>query len=158
MSITASVEVKKGVFLPLNGKIESSKAIATLILEPLSSYCFKDEEQPDEIDIWFSELTSRMTENICLIVQAEYDGNWNYSENEYERYLNDKKIEFEQAKNFVLPDWIIGRPGSDKYLQTVRSREFIIMTEGEFSEACKDNERTWTNTKALKLCIDDLIR
>lgn len=119
MGIWAHLEVKRGVYLYLADGRCYSKAVATFI-SSLECYCNLQiasrrlDDNNKEIFEWFSTITSRMVEDLCLVGKIAY-GFWEYSENDYERYFDNEKQAYERAKNFSLPSWLIDRPGADEY-------------------------------------------
>ena len=90
MSFHARLETNNNNVFPLalpNGTT-GGKALSAFIV-PLELFC-RGEAEP-EVQTWFTELESKQT--LCQIteplLQSWYDGNWQYQEDEYERYLQE---------------------------------------------------------------------
>lgn len=130
MSITAEVEVEGGELLPLTSYGTGSKAIATFI-EALSTYCDDEnvDDSPTEVVEWFSTIEARMTENLCTIQYSTY-GFWDYSLEEYERFVDDMK------ENGVLD----------------------IPSKEEFVQTYQEIEQKWIDIILLHKSLDNLIR
>lgn len=163
MGIDAKFEIEKEKFVTLADGRWYSKAIASFILEPLMNYCklkgasnpLKDLEK--EIDEWFSSITSRMGEDLCLLEKIMYNY-WDYSEDEYERYFNEMKWAFEMDKNPGIPDWLADRPDIDDAVQAAKNRGYIILSEEEFLNTCREIEQKWVDINLVQKTIADLLR
>ncbi len=164
--IEAALEVEKGTYLPLTIGFKFSKAFATFILEPLTTYCdllIEDHplrESDEEIYVWFTAITSRMTEDLCLLRNITY-GFWEYSIDEYDRYFKDKKEIYEREKIMGFPRWIADRLSAEEYAkaeQESKNRKFEIMSEEEFVKMCSGIEQKWADIDIVRRTIDDLIR
>jgi hypothetical protein len=90
MSIEACVEVQKGIYLDA----PCSKAVATFCLLPLMVYCdFRsgrwEDEEYKEMNEWVSAIASRMQEDLCILERAISSSEWDYSEDDYERFCGE---------------------------------------------------------------------
>ena len=90
MSFRARLETNNNDVFPLllsDGTTGGNALLALLV--PLELFCRGEAES--EVQIWFTELESKHT--LCQIteplLQSWYDGNWQYQEDEYERYLQE---------------------------------------------------------------------
>jgi hypothetical protein len=134
MSITASFEVAKNVYLPSLEDHVSSKAIANL-LGILNLYCDyrADPESVADADdkqivAWFASISAKMSHDICLLNRSWYAG-WEYEAEEYQEYLR----------------------GEQQY-----HRE-QVMTPEQFAANCAQTENAWLDLNELRKTIGDLI-
>lgn len=160
MGIRAKVEIGNKKFLPIHPQGYGSKAIATFI-NALSNYCHRFDIKDVSIEIieWFSSLEANMMENLCVIESSTY-GVWDYSEWEYERYVNEMRSSREQAQNLdsTKLDWLIELNGYEDYLHELENGESDILSKEKFIQACREIEQKWVETNALHGSVNDLIR
>jgi hypothetical protein len=132
MSVDAHLEVDTGKHLDLSNDFGASKAIATFI-EVISVYCdsdkYRDLDGLKEIYEWFLEITSNMSEDLCVLDRIFY-GFWEYAETDYDRYL------LELKENDLSS---------------------VVLSKEEFIGRCKEFDNKWIDVDVLKVVIDDLV-
>lgn len=117
MSVEATVETEHGERLLLwhpNGLL-GGNPIASFLLS-LSIYCDKDDDDFEETREWFSRLESVSEVSLCELAQpllsGRYFGDWDYREDEYERFSAQNqgrplsKAEFKQILQQLANMWV----------------------------------------------------
>jgi hypothetical protein len=89
----------------------TSDAVFSFCHEALISYCHRAEWSRDDRDFyaglleWFTPIANRMTEPLCLLNQAAIP-RWEYSEEEYERYIYDISVMMPGEPTLSYPEFI----------------------------------------------------
>ena len=89
MGFFVYLETNKGDYIPIKQPSGGPAGDALLsFLVTLWNVCNEKEQNPETKE-WFKKLQKDGNQAICKLANVFYSGNWDYSENEYQRYLNE---------------------------------------------------------------------
>lgn len=163
MSVAAMIETDHGECFRLwhEDGLMGGQGIESF-LNVLINYCFEDEDdaRSQEVDDWFAQLESVSGQSICELTKplrtGFYYGSWEYTEDEYERFLTQARdmplseAEFKQMLRHVDSTWV----PADKVLDMVTTLIDLLMGTDLEATWWYDPQETLDDFRALKQAVE----
>lgn len=163
MSVEATIETEYGERLLVwraNG-FPGGQGVESF-LNVLINYCFEDEDdiRSLEVDDWFAKLEAVSEQSICELTKplrtGFYYDSWEYTEDEYERFLAQARdmplseAEFKHMVQHVASTWV----PADKMLNTVATLLDLLTVTGLEATWWYDPQGTLDDFRSLKEAVE----